>query len=217
MPLSLFRARGAHIVPFRRRTASRSAAWCLAPSASASSRKLGGGMRPNSSEGDVLPALIITSYADMPSRAGIPISHLALDVPEPLEGRASFLEARNVQVFDDAIGPPSVPRYVLGDLIAEQREREARLAEEAAAQRAPVVTPRGILRHAPQSGASVLSSIACSPFIELPPSLSLIARAPSESRHGSAVTQVRLPGLAPRKRAPRRRMRRRDGPVRPAR
>jgi hypothetical protein len=62
----------------------------------------------------------------------IPISHLALDVLEPLGGWASFFEARNVQVFDDAIGRPSVPRYVLGDLIAEQRESEARLAEQAA-------------------------------------------------------------------------------------
>ena len=62
----------------------------------------------------------------------IPISHLALDVPEPLESWASFFEARNVQVFDDAIGRPSVPRYVLGDLIAEQRARDARLAEETA-------------------------------------------------------------------------------------
>jgi hypothetical protein len=62
----------------------------------------------------------------------IPISHLALDVSEPLVGWAAFFEARDVQVFDDAIGRPSVARYVLGDLIAEQRARDARLAEEAA-------------------------------------------------------------------------------------
>jgi hypothetical protein len=59
----------------------------------------------------------------------IPISHLSLDVSEPLVGWEAFFEARNVQVFDDAIGRPSVPRYVLGDLIVEQREREARLAD----------------------------------------------------------------------------------------
>ena len=75
----------------------------------------------------------------------IPISHLALDVSEPLVGWEAFFEERNVQVFDDAIGRPSVARYVLADLIAEQRAREARLAEEAAqtaADRQPV--PAGV-------------------------------------------------------------------------
>jgi hypothetical protein len=36
-----------------------------------------------------------------------------------------------------------VPRYVLGDLIAEQREREARLAEEAAEKAAALWQPVG--------------------------------------------------------------------------
>jgi hypothetical protein len=71
----------------------------------------------------------------------IPISHLALDVSEPLVGWEAFFEARHVQVFDDAIGRPSVARYVLGDLIAEQRERDARLAEEAAAKAAMLEQP----------------------------------------------------------------------------
>jgi hypothetical protein len=71
----------------------------------------------------------------------IPISHLALDVSEPLVGWAALFEARDVQVFDDAIGRPSVARYVLGDLIAEQRARDARLAEEAAANAATLKQP----------------------------------------------------------------------------
>jgi hypothetical protein len=44
----------------------------------------------------------------------------------------------------------------------------------------------GILRHASQSGVSVLSSIACSPFIEMPPSLSSPGR-----KHGSGAHFVR--------------------------
>jgi hypothetical protein len=75
----------------------------------------------------------------------IPLSHLALDIDEPLVGWQAYLEQRNVQVFDDAIGRPSVARYVLADLLAEQRAREARLAEEAAqnaADRQPV--PAGV-------------------------------------------------------------------------
>jgi hypothetical protein len=37
----------------------------------------------------------------------IPLSHLSLDVSEPLVGWEAFFEARNVQVFDDAIGRPA--------------------------------------------------------------------------------------------------------------
>ena len=66
----------------------------------------------------------------------IPITHLALDIDEPIEGWLSFLAERRVQVFDDALGRPSVPRYVLRDLIGERRERGAWLAEEAAAKAA---------------------------------------------------------------------------------
>jgi hypothetical protein len=62
----------------------------------------------------------------------IPISHLSLDVSEPLVGWEVFLEERYITVMDDSLGRPSVARHVLGDLIAEQREREARLIEEAA-------------------------------------------------------------------------------------
>jgi hypothetical protein len=62
----------------------------------------------------------------------IPLSHLSLDIPEPLVGWEAFFEARNVTVLDDAVGRPSVPRHVLADLLDEQRARDARLAEEAA-------------------------------------------------------------------------------------
>jgi hypothetical protein len=74
----------------------------------------------------------------------IPLSYLSLDLDEPITGWLRFLEERYVTVMDDSLGRPSVARHVLGDLIAEQREREARLLEEAAAQQAPVVTPHGI-------------------------------------------------------------------------
>jgi len=63
----------------------------------------------------------------------IPISHLSLDVPEPLVGWEAFFEERYITVMDDSLGRPSVARHVVADLLDEQREREARLAEEAAA------------------------------------------------------------------------------------
>jgi len=71
----------------------------------------------------------------------VPISYLSLDLETPVVGWVAFFEARSVQVFDDSIGRPSVARYVLGDLIAEQRAREARLAEESAANAATLKQP----------------------------------------------------------------------------
>lgn len=74
----------------------------------------------------------------------IPISHLSLDVSEPIVGWMAFFEERYITVMDDSLGRPSVARYVLGDLIAEQREREARLAEQAAQMPAAALIPSGV-------------------------------------------------------------------------
>jgi hypothetical protein len=68
----------------------------------------------------------------------VPVGHLALDVAEPIEGWLEFFRKRGVEVTDDHLGRPSVPRYVLGDLIDEQREREARPAEHPRPERVPV-------------------------------------------------------------------------------
>jgi hypothetical protein len=62
----------------------------------------------------------------------IPLCYLSLDLDEPLVGWQAYFEERYITVMDDALGRPSVARHVFGDRIAEQREREARLAEEAA-------------------------------------------------------------------------------------
>jgi hypothetical protein len=62
----------------------------------------------------------------------IPLSHLSLDVDEPLVGWEAFFEERYITVMDDSLRRPSVARHVLGDLLAEQRAHETRLAEEAA-------------------------------------------------------------------------------------
>jgi hypothetical protein len=74
----------------------------------------------------------------------IALSHLNLDVSEPVVGWSAFFEERYITVMDDSLGRPSVARHVLGDLIAEQREREARLAEEAAAKAAALRQPVGV-------------------------------------------------------------------------
>jgi hypothetical protein len=74
----------------------------------------------------------------------IALSHLNLDVSEPVVGWSAFFEERYITVMDDSLGRPSVARHVLGDLIAEQRERKARLAEEAAAKAAALRQPVGV-------------------------------------------------------------------------
>lgn len=76
----------------------------------------------------------------------VPLSHLGLDIDEPMSGWPAFFRERNIEVAPDDLGRPSVSRQVLGDLLAEDREREARVtaqwAEQAAARRAPV--PAGV-------------------------------------------------------------------------
>jgi hypothetical protein len=71
----------------------------------------------------------------------VPLSYLSLDLSEPLVGWEAFFEERGVMIMDDAVGRPSVPRHVLADLLDEQRARDARLAEEAAANAATLEQP----------------------------------------------------------------------------
>jgi hypothetical protein len=73
----------------------------------------------------------------------VPVSHLALDVPEPITGWAAYFAERNITVLPDGAGRPSVARHVLADLLDEQKEREARLAERTRPEAAPV-RPAGV-------------------------------------------------------------------------
>jgi hypothetical protein len=96
----------------------------------------------------------------------IPISHLSLDVSEPIVGWEKFFEERYITVMEDSMGRPSVARHVLGDLIAEQREREARLVEEAAAKAATLVQPVAVGVPALEDGSafeSLMQAEAVSP------------------------------------------------------
>ena len=60
----------------------------------------------------------------------IPVSYLSLDVSEPIDGWERTLADRGVEIVLDDLGRPSVHREVLGELIAERREHEARLVED---------------------------------------------------------------------------------------
>jgi hypothetical protein len=74
----------------------------------------------------------------------VPLSYLSLDLDEPLVGWSAFLAERNIEVASDHLGRASVARWILADLLDEQREREARLAEEAAAKAAALRQPVGV-------------------------------------------------------------------------
>ena len=91
--------------------------------------------------------------------ARIPLAHLALDVDPPLGGWQDFFREAGVAVSEDDLGRPSIPRSVLGELLAEDREREARLAaqraEQATARKAPI--PAGVPA---LDGATAFESLA---------------------------------------------------------
>jgi hypothetical protein len=96
----------------------------------------------------------------------IPLSHLALDLDEPIEGWESFLAAKGIEVAEDHLGRPSVGRHILTRLLDEQRERETRLAEEAAAKAATLEQPVAVGVPAIEDGdayASMMAAGAVSP------------------------------------------------------
>ena len=77
----------------------------------------------------------------------IPLSHLSLDVDEPVVvGWEQLLAERGVAIVLDDIGRPSVPREVLGELIAEYlaRQQTAQHAELGAAHKEVPVPAAGI-------------------------------------------------------------------------
>jgi hypothetical protein len=62
----------------------------------------------------------------------IPISHLELDLPTPVEGWTVFLSGRGVEITLDDIGRMSISRVAARQLFDEQREAEVRRREKAA-------------------------------------------------------------------------------------
>jgi hypothetical protein len=71
------------------------------------------------------PSVVMSDMSDIP----IPISNLALDLPEPPAGWLAELERRGIEVTVDDIGRRSVPRDVARVLLAEHAAAEARKRE----------------------------------------------------------------------------------------
>ena len=74
----------------------------------------------------------------------IPLSHLSLDVDMPLIGWLAFFAKRGIEVLEDDLGRSAVRREVLGELLSERREREAKLAVQAAERAAAQSTPPAV-------------------------------------------------------------------------
>ena len=66
----------------------------------------------------------------------IPVSHLGLDIAEPIGGFRSMLDRNAIEVVTDDLGRDAITREALGQLLADRREREERLAAEAKKRRA---------------------------------------------------------------------------------
>ena len=97
----------------------------------------------------------------------IPVSHLSLDIEKPIGGFPKVLAASGVEVVEDDIGRPSISRDDLGQLLAERREREARLAAEAEKRRAETKPP--VLVGVPaQEGATAYESMLAATGVVTP-------------------------------------------------
>src|SRR5215211_6136553 len=59
----------------------------------------------------------------------LPLSHLALDLPEPAEGWPAFLSSRDIAVVADDIGRSAISRSDAKRLFTERRDNELRQRE----------------------------------------------------------------------------------------
>jgi hypothetical protein len=89
----------------------------------------------------------------------IPLSHLELDLPTPVEGWTVFLAARDIEVTLDDIGRMAVARVDARILLAEKREREAEQARRRKLQEAQAVADDQIRRSRIWRGAPAVEGV----------------------------------------------------------
>lgn len=83
----------------------------------------------------------------------IPLSHLSLDVIEPLSGWKATFAARGVEIVSDDLGRPAIPRAVLGELVAESAERAAYETRRIEAARRKLEEAQRLIRLRPRTPA----------------------------------------------------------------
>ena len=72
---------------------------------------------------------IAESTPEAPADALIPLSHLALDLPQPPEGWGAYLGRRSIPFLPDDLGRDSIRRGDAKRLLDEQRAEEIRKAK----------------------------------------------------------------------------------------
>src|SRR5829696_5832497 len=76
---------------------------------------------------------VLSPLGKEPSEPLIPLSVLALDLPRPGEGWASYLHERNIPVGEDDLGRPAIARVDARQLLAQKRKAESERAQHLAA------------------------------------------------------------------------------------
>jgi hypothetical protein len=131
---------------------------------------------------DTEPAPDVMAPADL-----IPITQLALDLPEPAEGWIAFLDAKGVEVVTDDIGRLSISRGDARRLFAEHRESEARKAEmRAVAERRAIESDRQWRAQLPRGV----------PWYEIPPGVLPVVAMTQADRDATAAQTVDVGGRA---------------------
>jgi hypothetical protein len=90
----------------------------------------------------------------------IPLSHLELDLPTPVEGWAVFLAARGIEVTLDDIGRMAIARVDARQLLTEKREREAEQARRRKLAEARAVADDQIRRAGICGGAPAVEGVS---------------------------------------------------------
>jgi hypothetical protein len=98
----------------------------------------------------------------------IPVTHLSLDLAEPINGWEPALLERGLEIVEDNLGRPCVRREVLGDLLREERDCLARIEAEGAARAAAAVAPVPAGVPAIEGGSPLQSIMAHDPGYQTP-------------------------------------------------
>jgi hypothetical protein len=102
------------------------------------------------------PARKLSGTPDTP----IPLSHLELDLPTPVEGWTVFLAARNIEITLDDIGRMAVARVDARRLLTEKREREAEQARRRKLAEAQAVADDQLRRSRIWGGAPAVEGVS---------------------------------------------------------
>jgi hypothetical protein len=120
----------------------------------------------------------VSDYLKVPAGEPVPLSHLELDLPSPVEGWPAFLAARGVEIVLDDIGRAAVSRADARRVLEEKRAAEQKARELAARNERQAIErdrefrsqlPRGVPWHRmPNVGVLPVEQMTAQAKAELP-------------------------------------------------